>query len=600
MAPTDVATAFRGVGIEPEPLRQRVTGWLLRHGIVVALVAEMMFFAAVGEVPDDLEHRAGPRADGRRRRSSPSRSACCCSAGTSTSPSDRPPGWPARSWACTSRASGGNAVVGVLIAIGVGAVVGVAQGVLATKLTLSPIIITLGFYTAVRGPRLRRQRRRREEPLRAGLRGIGRWHVPGTKIAMPVVHRRRAAAPRLVVPHRTRSGAVTSSASASTPRRRTAGRHQPQPAAVARSTSLTGACAGIAAIISASRLDAAPPTLGEGLEIDVLSAVLLGGVAFGGGKGSIVGVAAGVLFIGFLNNGLLLLGAPPFWLRVSSGRGPRRRRGAGGDPAATSSGGGRGRRVERAPADDRRAAVASSAPVLDPGRHRDRAARPDPARADRARRRGSTSASSKQHFGVSHIPIREAIRRLEAEGLVVNVPKRGAVAAGVSLNELDDIYDLRRIIEPPVLRRAVGSMADAELDDITAAYDALDRRRAATPAEIEFSDRPLGLPLERARAGSTDEIERLLRRLWRVADRYVRLARRPRHQRRPRPAPPALRRVRQPTTPRRRRHPASATSTSPATRCAASSHQQGSNDVGRPRHAEFPTRRSPHDVSRQR
>jgi DNA-binding GntR family transcriptional regulator len=40
-----------------------------------------------------------------------------------------------------------------------------------------------------------------------------------------------------------------------------------------------------------------------------------------------------------------------------------------------------------------------------------------------------------QHFGVSHIPIREAIRRLEAEGLVVNVPKRGAVAAGVSLNE---------------------------------------------------------------------------------------------------------------------------------------------------------------------
>ena len=53
-----------------------------------------------------------------------------------------------------------------------------------------------------------------------------------------------------------------------------------------------------------------------------------------------------------------------------------------------------------------------------------------------------------QCFGVSHIPIREAIRRLEAEGLVVNVPKRGAVAAGVSLEEFDDIYDLRRIIEP--------------------------------------------------------------------------------------------------------------------------------------------------------
>jgi len=81
----------------------------------------------------------------------------------------------------------------------------------------------------------------------------------------------------------------------------------------------SGACAGLAAVIIAARLDAAPPTIGDGLEIDALSAVLLGGVAFGGGRGSIVGVTAGVLFIGFLNNGLLQMGAPPFWIRVSSG-----------------------------------------------------------------------------------------------------------------------------------------------------------------------------------------------------------------------------------------------------------------------------------------
>ena len=129
-----------------------------------------------------------------------------------------------------------------------------------------------------------------------------------------------------------------------------------------------------------------------------------------------------------------------------------------------------------------------------------------------------------QHFGVSHIPIREAIHRLEAEGLVVNVPKRGAVAAGVSLNELDDIYDLRRIIEPPVAARAVGSMADADLDDITTAYDTLiAAEQGAT--EIEFSTAHWDFHWNVLRPGSTDEIERLLRRLWRVADRYVRLAR---------------------------------------------------------------------------
>jgi ribose transport system permease protein len=59
--------------------------------------------------------------------------------------------------------------------------------------------------------------------------------------------------------------------------------------------------------------------MGQGLELQVLTAVLLGGVAFGGGRGSILGVAAGVLFIGVLSNGLLHVGVRPFWSPVSVG-----------------------------------------------------------------------------------------------------------------------------------------------------------------------------------------------------------------------------------------------------------------------------------------
>ena len=129
-----------------------------------------------------------------------------------------------------------------------------------------------------------------------------------------------------------------------------------------------------------------------------------------------------------------------------------------------------------------------------------------------------------QHFGVSHIPIREAIRRLEAEGLVVNVPRRGAVAAGVSLNELYDIYDLRRIIEPPVAERAVAAMSSADFDLITVAYDALAAAERG-PSGIDFSTAHWDFHWHVLRPGSTDEIERLLHRLWRVADRYVRLTR---------------------------------------------------------------------------
>ncbi|MGH9136120.1 MAG: GntR family transcriptional regulator [Acidimicrobiales bacterium] len=129
-----------------------------------------------------------------------------------------------------------------------------------------------------------------------------------------------------------------------------------------------------------------------------------------------------------------------------------------------------------------------------------------------------------QHFGVSHIPIREAMRRLEAEGLVVNVPKRGAVAAGVSLKELDDVYDLRRIIEPRVAERAVGVLADADLAEITGAYEALVAAEH-DPSDIDFSTAHWDFHWHVLRPGSTDEIERLLHRLWRVADRYVRLTR---------------------------------------------------------------------------
>jgi DNA-binding GntR family transcriptional regulator len=129
-----------------------------------------------------------------------------------------------------------------------------------------------------------------------------------------------------------------------------------------------------------------------------------------------------------------------------------------------------------------------------------------------------------QHFGVSHIPIREAIRRLEAEGLVVNVPKRGAVAAGVSLNEFDDIYDLRRIIEPAVAARAVEAMDDSDLDELASAYEALVAAEHGS-IDVQFSTAHWDFHWAVLQPGSTDEIERLLHRLWRVADRYVRLTR---------------------------------------------------------------------------
>lgn len=83
---------------------------------------------------------------------------------------------------------------------------------------------------------------------------------------------------------------------------------------------ITGAAAGLGGVMSIARLDSAPSaSLGVGFELDVLTAVLLGGVAFGGGRGTILGVLLGALFLGVLRNGLTLLDVPDSWSGVSKG-----------------------------------------------------------------------------------------------------------------------------------------------------------------------------------------------------------------------------------------------------------------------------------------
>ena len=131
-----------------------------------------------------------------------------------------------------------------------------------------------------------------------------------------------------------------------------------------------------------------------------------------------------------------------------------------------------------------------------------------------------------RRLAVSHIPIREAIRLLEAEGLVESRPNVGAVATEVSLRELEDVYDLRRIIEPTVAARAVGRMSKTHLAELHATLDAL---HALKEANDEMDDDYIAAHRRFHRAllapGATPVIERSLDRLWRMTERYMRLTR---------------------------------------------------------------------------
>jgi ribose transport system permease protein len=82
---------------------------------------------------------------------------------------------------------------------------------------------------------------------------------------------------------------------------------------------LCGLCAGVAAILVAGRTNAGSPTAGQLLELDSITAVVIGGASFFGGRGSVFNVIAGALIIGVLRNGLNLLDVTPFWQSIAIG-----------------------------------------------------------------------------------------------------------------------------------------------------------------------------------------------------------------------------------------------------------------------------------------
>jgi ribose transport system permease protein len=75
---------------------------------------------------------------------------------------------------------------------------------------------------------------------------------------------------------------------------------------------LSGIAAASGGLILTSQLDGASVQIGTGLELQVLTAILLGGVAFNGGRGSLWGTLAGILFIGVLDDGLILVNVGPY------------------------------------------------------------------------------------------------------------------------------------------------------------------------------------------------------------------------------------------------------------------------------------------------
>jgi DNA-binding GntR family transcriptional regulator len=80
-----------------------------------------------------------------------------------------------------------------------------------------------------------------------------------------------------------------------------------------------------------------------------------------------------------------------------------------------------------------------------------------------------------EDFGMSRIPIREALVQLESEGFVRILPHRGALVSELSADEIAELFELRALLEPRLLRLSAPRLTAsdyAELDRINAQYDA--------------------------------------------------------------------------------------------------------------------------------
>lgn len=80
-----------------------------------------------------------------------------------------------------------------------------------------------------------------------------------------------------------------------------------------------GTLAALAGLVLVARTGNAQPSAGLGYELDVITAVILGGTSLTGGRGKLAGTLVALLVIGIVNNGLTLLGVPSYWQQVVKG-----------------------------------------------------------------------------------------------------------------------------------------------------------------------------------------------------------------------------------------------------------------------------------------
>lgn len=200
-------------------------------------------------------------------------------------------------------------------ALACGVAWGLIQGLLVTYGGLSPIVVTLGGLAGLRGLALWLSDAFVVQGFGEPMTSLGNGKLIG--IPVPVVIFFVAFAVGAYLWYGTPVGRHLTAIGADDRAAHSLGIATKRlPLLIYVASGLAGALGGL---ILLSQLDASSLSIGDGLEISVLTAILLGGVSFVGGRGSLFGVFMGVLFIGIIQNGLLLIDVSAYLVAVVIG-----------------------------------------------------------------------------------------------------------------------------------------------------------------------------------------------------------------------------------------------------------------------------------------
>ncbi|MBB3226636.1 ribose transport system permease protein [Luteibacter sp. Sphag1AF] len=213
-------------------------------------------------------------------------------------------------------AAGYSMWLAVAAALGLGALLGVVNGVLVSWGRVAPFIATLGTMTLIRGLTLVYTDGRPISVTNNAFALLGDGYVAHL-IPIPVVLMFVVFAVFAFLLRGTVFGRHVIAIGGNEEASRLSGvRIAPMKLAIYGVSGLASAFAGI---VLTSRLHSAQATAGAGYELDAIAAVVLGGTSLSGGRGWLFGTLIGALLIGFLNNGLNLLGVSSFYQLVVKG-----------------------------------------------------------------------------------------------------------------------------------------------------------------------------------------------------------------------------------------------------------------------------------------